>query len=203
MIEFKLLKQKKELLGVKKMKRILLTEVLKGKRIILKRVKVEMAEKIYISVAKERERLRYFLPWANHINSLNDEINYLKSAEQDWESSIEFNYCIYEQHSEEYLGNIGVHSIQWENSNAELGYWILKDFEGCGYISEAVSVLDSHLFEKGFHRVRIRCSDLNQKSSKVPRRCNYTFEGVSREDIYEQSRFRSSLNFSKLKTDVI
>ena len=45
------------------------------------------------------------------------------------------------------MGNSGVHIAQWESRCCELGYWILGDFEGQGYMSEAVTALESAPFE--------------------------------------------------------
>lgn len=68
------------------------------------------------------------------------------------------------------MGNLGVHTISWENDRREIGYWILGQFEGQGYMTEAVDAVTAELFRHGFNRVEIRCSSLNSKSAGVPER---------------------------------
>ena len=99
------------------------------------------------------------------------------------------------------MGNIGVHSIKWDLLSCELGYWILGDFEGHGYMSEAVKVLESELFKMGFNRVQIRCNDLNKRSANVPQACGYIYEGTIRQDAIELGKFRNTMVFGKLKKE--
>ncbi len=97
------------------------------------------------------------------------------------------------------MGNIGVHTIVWEHGRCEIGYWLLGDFEGRGYMSEAVLALEQACFLHGFHRVEIRCSSQNLRSARVPRRCGYTLEACLREDAWENHQWRDTLVFSKLR----
>ena len=81
------------------------------------------------------------------------------------------------------MGNLGVHTIAWESRCCELGYWILGDFEGRGYMSEAIIALESVLFELGFQCLEIRCDALNQRSAKLPQRLGYTLEATLRTEL--------------------
>jgi len=174
---------------------------LKGSRISLKKHDLELASLMFNYVDKDRARLDRFLPWVQYVNTAEDEKNYITQTHEWWEQGIHFDFGIFINQST-YVGNIGVHSISWANNNCELGYWILGDFEGQGYISEAVLLLEKHLFEVGFHRIQIRCSDLNEKSERVPMRCKYHLEGISREDAIEKGEYRNTKTFSKLVTDI-
>lgn len=178
-----------------------LSDKLDGQRIYLKKHEEGLAQTMYEYIEKDRERLARFLPWAEFIKEPEDELNYIKMTHEKWEDGTLFDYGIFLKENDLYIGNVGVHSILWAHDCAEIGYWILGDFEGKGYMSEAVSILDQHLFQEGFHRVQIRCSDLNERSEGVPLRCGYTFEGVGREDRIEKGEYRNTKTFSKLVTD--
>lgn len=99
------------------------------------------------------------------------------------------------------MGNIGVHSIQWDQHRCEIGYWILGDFEGNGYVSEAVRALENALFKVGFNRIEIRCNTRNARSARVPRSCGYTHEGTLRQDGIDLGKFRDTMIFGKLKRE--
>lgn len=183
------------------MKSRTLNECLEGKKLYLKKHEESMAQKMFEYVDRDRKRLDSFLPWVIHIQNSKDELKYIKSTHEKWEKAELFDFGIFIKESNEYIGNIGVHTIHWPTNRGEIGYWILGDFEGKGYVSEAVTILEKHLFEVGFHRIEIRCSDLNHRSEGVPKRCGYTYEGMLRENVIEKGKYRNTKIFSKLCTD--
>jgi RimJ/RimL family protein N-acetyltransferase len=112
-----------------------------------------------------------------------------------------FDYGIYLLDSDRYMGSLGVHSIRWDNKNCELGYWIGEEFQGQGYISEAVKIIEAQCFKSGFHRVEIRCMPSNQPSARVAAKNGYTFEGTLRDDMLVNGNFRSTQVFGKLRRE--
>ena len=95
------------------------------------------------------------------------------------------------------MGNLGVHTIAWESRRCELGYWILGDFEGRGYMGEAITALESVLLELGFKCLEIRCDALNQRSAKLPQRLGYTLETTLRTEFKESPAYRDTMVFVK------
>ena len=182
------------------MRKIPLSEHLKGERIYLQKHELDLATKMFNYIEKDRERLARFLPWVDLVKSADDQEKYIKLTHKNWKEGSQFDYGVF-LHDGTYLGNIGVHTIKWEHSSCELGYWILGKFEGKGYVSEAVKVLEKHLFEKGFNRIQIRCSDLNSRSEKVPKSCGYFYEGTARQACFEKGAYRNTKTFSKLASD--
>lgn len=143
--------------------------MLEGDRIYIKKHSVDLAEVMFNYVEEDRERLSQFLPWVNFVKSVEDEKEFILTTHKQWAEGTVFGYGIY-LNDNTYIGNFGVHSIKWNHNSAGFGYWILGRYEGKGYMSEAVQLLEKHLFEVGFHRVQIRWSDLNQRSEGVPKR---------------------------------
>lgn len=184
------------------MNKLSLPEQIFTSRLRLAKHTLDEAEVMFEGVQKDRERLREFLPWVDLTLTEEDERNYLKFALDSWEAKTLFDYSMVRVEDDTYLGNIGVHSIAWSNERCELGYWILRDFEGLGYVSEAVQALEKTCFALGFHRLEIRCADTNERSARVPLRLGYTFEGTLREDSVVNGIRRSTKVFSKLHHDV-
>lgn len=181
------------------MKPFYLAETIPGERVTLRKHKIEMAETMFRYVDEDRVRLGQFLPWVPMTLGVHDERDYIEMTLSQWNDFKMFDYGIYENATGLYMGNIGVHTIDWDNDRCELGYWILGRFEGKGFVSEAVRVLEKNLFDGGFYRIEIRCSSLNRKSSQVAERCHYKFEGCLREHAVENGQRRDTLIFSKLK----
>ncbi|MBI2520226.1 MAG: GNAT family N-acetyltransferase [Bdellovibrio sp.] len=170
--------------------------------VVLRKHQLEVAPTMFDYIEKDRERLRQFLPWVDFTKTLQDEINYLKMTHEKWAQFELFDYGIFDRDTDTYLGNVGVHSIAWNHERCELGYWILGDFEGKGFMSDAVRGLEKTCFEMGFNRVEIRCSSLNQRSASIPKRLGYRLEGVLSQDSIEMGRFRDTLIFGKTKSPV-
>lgn len=153
-------------------------ERISGKRIELRKVELSWARLIFDRIDQDRERLQKFLPWVGLIQTLAHEEEYLRSADEAWKSGKIFDFGIFDLQSDQYLGAVGAHHIDWANENVDLGYWISSRFEGKGYVSEAVTLLECALFDHGFMRVVIRCASHNPRSVSVPRRLNYQWEGL-------------------------
>ena len=179
----------------------LLSSELQSERISLKRHSLDLAPTMFKYVDQDRDRLRRFLPWVDHQNNLQDEIDYIKLTHKRWDDYTSFDYGIFDKSSETYMGNIGVHTINWANECCEIGYWLLSKFEGKGFMSNSLKVLERHLFEVGFNRVEVRCSDINERSANVPKYNGYTFEGELRQNSIELNEFRNTKIFSKLKSE--
>ncbi len=189
-------------LGRINMKKFLFQEVLSNNKVTLKRHDLSLARQMFEYVDKDRERLRKFLPWVDCIKTVEDEENYIRHTHEKWSEGILFDYGIFDN-NDIYVGNLGVHSIRWDHDACEFGYWILGGFEGQGLMSQAICLLEFYLFSEGFNRVQIRCSDLNERSAKVPERNSYSYEGMARMDSIEMGAYRNTKTYSKLCSDYI
>lgn len=158
-------------------------EQILGQRLTLKKLPFELAPVMFSYVDADRERLRQFLPWVDFTKSVKDEAEYIQMTHEDWAAGIRFDYGMFLNEGNIYLGNVGVHTISWEQDSAEIGYWILGKFEGKGYVTEAVNLLTDTCLIEGFHRLEIRCDEANIKSAEVPKRCGFIFEGTLRDHL--------------------
>jgi len=174
---------------------------LENQKLILKKHTLDLAYVMYEEIDRDRERLRRFLPWVDHIKSADNEIWYINECIKDWEESRMFDYGIYTKEGE-YAGNISIHHIQWNKDCCEFGYWLVGRHEGKGLISSAVQLIEAELFELGFNRVEIRCDPANDKSAAVPKRCGYTFEGTLRQEAMMYEKYRDTSVYSKIKADL-
>lgn len=176
---------------------------IEGKRIFLKKHDINLAGVMFSYIEKDRERLQRFLPWVPFVKTVEDEVKYIKDTHRFWEDNARFDFGIFRKDDDVYMGNIGVHGIHWDNCCCEAGYWILGDFEGAGYVSEALKILENYIFSIGFNRLEVRCSSANDRSAKVPISGGYVFEGVLLENVLEHQKFRDTLIFAKLKRDYV
>lgn len=167
-------------------------------RVVLRRHDPALADLMFRSVDSERERLRRFLLWVDNTRTVEDIHAYIRHTLEGREKGTVADYALFDARTQTYMGNVGMHAIQWEHACIELGYWILSAFEGKGFMSEAVRLLERACFDMGFHRVEIRCNALNTRSAAVARRMGYELEGTLRENSIEYGEYRDTLIFAKL-----
>jgi ribosomal-protein-serine acetyltransferase len=173
-------------------------ERLTSERVVLKKHDLSLAQTMFTYVDRDRERLRVFLPWVDLTRTVEDELVYLRKAQQDWADGMIFDYGIFNAATGVYMGNAGVHTIRWEHDCCELGYWVFGDFERKGFVSEAVTLIERTCYQLGFHRIEIRCNAKNERSASVPRRLGYQLDGVLRGNAVEHGHYRDTLVFGKL-----
>jgi len=174
-------------------------EKLDGERIVLKKHELAVAKEMYRLVDGDRVRLGRFLPWVTGMHSVADEEEYVRFSHVQWEDYKLFDYGIFLKEGDRYVGNVGAHTLSWDDERCEIGYWIAGGFEGSGLMSEAVGVLGDELFRLGFHRIEIHCDPDNLRSAAVPKRCGYELEGVMRDHKIAGGKRRSTMIWSKLR----
>jgi len=75
------------------------------------------------------------------------------------------------------IGSIGL-EIKRENNNAELVYWLGKDYWGQGYATEAARAIISYGFDElKLHRIYARYLSHNLASGRVLEKLGMTHEG--------------------------
>lgn len=174
-----------------------------SERIILRKHKMEVAASMFKYVNRDRVRLGRFLPWVPFIREVEDEKKYIESTHEKWDQGTMFDYGLFRKDDEMYMGNVGIHTIHWDHEHLELGYWILGDYEGKGYIAEAVKALEKVAFDLGFQRIEIRCDPANARSAAVPQKCGYRQEGHFRKHAKDKDgNLHDTLIFAKIRDDL-
>jgi aminoglycoside 6'-N-acetyltransferase len=88
----------------------------------------------------------------------------------------------FDKQTRDFVAQIYIGPVNWELPEFEIGYFVDKDHEGQGYITEAVKAAQSFIFEHlQAHRICLKCSDTNARSAHVAERCGFSLEGHLRE----------------------
>lgn len=141
----------------------------------------QMADvKVYNEAIQESfDELHQWMPWAQTRESLEESEEFVRQASADWDSGKELGFWIYDKTTDEYLGAIWLHEIDWSVPKFEVGYWLRSSKAGEGFMTEAVNALTQYAFETlKSKRIEIRTDPENVKSRKVAERCGYELETV-------------------------
>lgn len=165
--------------------------------VYLRFIRPDEAETLFKLVDANRAYLREWLDWVDAQTSAKvSKENILKRIKKA-EILETFDLGIF--NADKLIGSMGFNSISIKNKKAEIGYWISREFQKQGIMTDCVRTLTSFGFnELKLHRIEIRCSTKNAKSSAIPERLGFAFEGVLRESFYLYDYFENSRIYSML-----
>ncbi len=158
------------------------------------------ARTLFVAVEREREHLRPWLPWVDATRTEEDTLSFIRSVLEQFSENRGFAAGIW--NGPRLAGTIGVHRIDWINRRVEIGYWLGREYEGRGIMTDACRAVLTHLFrELELHRVEIRCAATNLRSAAIPKRLGFTLDGTLREAQFVGGRYHDLLVFGMLRQD--
>ena len=158
------------------------------------------AEQLYQLVKVNRQHLREWLPWVDHMRTVEDFKRYIGNSKQRYAGQVEIGYVI--MAGPQMVGRIGLYNIDLPNRHASIGYWIATEFMGQGIITGACKAVIDYSFNRlGLNRVEIRAGTENYKSQAIPQRLGFKKEGTIRQGEFVNNRFIDLFVFSMLKEE--
>jgi ribosomal-protein-serine acetyltransferase len=155
----------------------------------------EDAPLVFRVVDGDRERLRRWLPWVDGSIEPADTRAYIEATIAT--EGREYIYGIWA--GDDFAGCVGLH-IDRENRSAMIGYWIDQNHEGTGLVTQASSALTDVAFrDLAMHRVWLSADPDNTRSCAVAERLGFRREGVHREDVIMNGRFRDTVIYAVLE----
>ncbi len=79
------------------------------------------------------------------------------------------------------IGGIGLFPFDTANKKTSIGYWLAEDFQGKGIMTDSLKAVIEYSFSVlKMNRIEVTCAIGNDKSSAIPKKLGFVFEGVSR-----------------------
>ncbi len=179
------------------------TPELTGLRIALQKHKTspEYAGEFLALIKENRNHLLPWLQWTAAIKDQGSVISWLNDLNQKWKNFESANYGIFLDNA--LIGEIGIGFISYNSNRCDLGYWLDKKHTGKGYVKEAIQIIETEFFNRGMHRIEIRCDNTNPSSIAVAKSAGYKLDGILRQDhLYpEITDYRDTFVFSKLRIE--
>lgn len=155
------------------------------------------AAEIFKIVKRNYAHLRPFLHWVTEDYSLESALDFISQTRKADAEKTSRTFGIFYQ--EKLVGIIGFVNFSWTSRRTEIGYWIDKDYEGKGIVTESCKALINYAFEElDMNRIEIRCATENTRSRAVPERLNFKLEGVLRQSLWRHTRFFDMAIYSLL-----
>lgn len=134
----------------------------------LKKYESNDAQELFMLTGKNRDYLRKTLNWLDNVKSVDDSLSFISNCiEKDL-----LGYFIYYRKS--MIGIVGLVESDTTNNNAEIGYWVDKDMQGCGVVTWALQTFVSKLFgQENIQTLVIKSLPGNLGSIKVAENCGF------------------------------
>jgi ribosomal-protein-serine acetyltransferase len=166
----------------------------------LRLLEERQAASVFAVVDQERKHLREWLPWVDATHTEDDTLAFIRSSLEQFAGNNGFAAGIW--NGRQFAGVVGTHKIDWLNRKVEIGYWLSREFQGKGLMTEACRAVVTHaLGDLELNRVEIYCATGNQKSAAIPKRLGFVLEGTLRGRQFLHGQYHDSLVFSMLQRD--
>lgn len=156
-----------------------LPERLTTARLELRRDAVADAPAVLAAVAASRRELAPWLDWVVPGYDLAEAVRAQRRAVEYWDAGDSFQWRLWRRPDDgggaaRFVGSIDLHTIDWAERTAELGYWLDTRETGRGYLAEAGPAIVEVAFGRlGFARLTCRCHPANARSIQAARRLGF------------------------------
>jgi [ribosomal protein S5]-alanine N-acetyltransferase len=117
------------------------------------------------------------------INTPEEADTVIQNFAADWIARKAFFLGVFLKGTQEFVAQVYIGVVNWELPEFELGYFVDREHEGQGYVTEAAKgALQFCFHHLGASRVRLECDDANARSYRVAERCGMVREGHLREN---------------------
>lgn len=100
------------------------------------------------------------------------------------------------------VGQISFHTIDHTNQSGEIGYWLLRAYQGHGIMTKALNFLITYGFMTlKLHRLEMKIAKGNTKSHLLAKRLGFRQEGVLKEAKYLNGQFIDYIVYGLLEQD--
>ena len=137
--------------------------------------------------ADERKKNKLYLqPWEPlwSINELERSsfVKRVRMFERLSHNDQAYSFLIFNSDNEDFIGEVNISNVQRGIiQSCTIGYWIAKDCEGKGMMSESLELVKEFIFnELKLHRIEAACLPHNMPSLKVLLKNGFIKEGTAR-----------------------
>ena len=137
--------------------------------------------------ADERKKNKLYLqPWEPlwSINELERSsfVKRVRMFERLSHNDQAYSFLIFTSDNEDFIGEVNISNVQRGIiQSCSIGYWIAKDCEGKGMMSESLELVKEFIFnELKLHRIEAACLPHNMPSLKVLLKNGFIKEGTAR-----------------------
>ena len=156
--------------------------------------------KFFRFLGKNKERYRGVLHFVEKIKDEKDAEAFIMSSLEMMIRGELVGWGLW--HKDDIIGEVSVRDINEEFKSAEIAYFIDKDYEGHGLISQACGLLIEYVFrEFDIERLELGCDVNNAASQRIADKFGFVKEGIARKGFIAEGRLIDCAIYSLLKSE--
>ncbi len=169
--------------------------VLNTKRLLLRQIIKNDQENVFLGLSHP-EVIRYYGVSYTSLQSTGEQMKWYSNLEK---SKSGIWWAIASRDGKNFYGAIGLYQISKEHRKAELGYWLLPEFWGLGYLQEAAArVLEYAFIVRDLHRIEAFVETGNSASAKSLEKLQFEQEGRMKDSEMKNGKFISVDIFARV-----
>lgn len=158
------------------------------------------AQALFDVTQKNKKYLREWLGWLDDDRTVADTEKYIEGSIERFSKQEGVDFQIWCKN--ELIGGIGLSPIDTAHKKTSIGYWLAEEFQGKGIMTDSLKVVIDYAFkEMKLNRIEISCAVGNTKSSVLPKKFGFTFEGITRDGNWLYDHFVDLEVYSLLAKD--
>ena len=149
------------------------------KEIQIRAVEIDDFTDVYNVIEKNRERLvMYFPKTSQSVKDIDTSKKFIKQKVRQALQKEQFCFVIVLKSNAQIIGMVMIKNVDWTIPKGELAYFIDKDFEGMGIMSDAIEWVVKFCFEQlEMEKIYIKFNPENTASKKVAIKNGFEKEG--------------------------
>jgi ribosomal-protein-serine acetyltransferase len=168
--------------------------------IILRPFEYRHAEQLEGFFGENRGHLAAELAWLAEPFSRDDVVAYIRAGLERSAAGNGFRAGIWWR--DQLAGCLSLHSIDWNDRKASLGYWLGAAFQGHGIITRSCRAVIIHAFgDLLLDRLEIQCAADNDRSRQLALRLGFRQEGVLRQSWRRQGQLVDQVVYGLLRSE--
>ena len=174
---------------------------LQTERLLLR--KQELKDAANLQQLRSNEQVMTYMDSDPHLDVQTSEAFIARNLESNQQKS-GFFWVITAAATGSYCGDIILRRIDRSNARAEIGYTLLPEFWGRGYMKEAMRAVISFGFKDlGLHSIEANINPANNTSRNLLLKMGFLKEAYFRENYYYKGKYLDTESYSLLEKDFV
>jgi len=132
--------------------------------------------------------------------TIEDALTHIKTINDNIDKNQDINWAVTEKGSDKCIGIMGFYRTQPEHFRTELGYMIAPEYNGKGYVTEAVKTLLDFAFNTlNFHSIEAVIDSRHIASERILQKNGFVKEAHFKENFYYNNEFTDTVIYGLLK----
>ncbi len=158
------------------------------------------AEQLFALTDRNRDFLKQWLPWLDGVTRPEHSREFINSQLLAFQQGRALHCSIL--YRGQLAGVLAYNSIDRANGTGHVGYWLGREYNGKGLMTECLRDLVTVGFRYyALNRIEVRCAAGNHKSRAIPERLGFRREAVLRQQEWLYDKYVDHVVYGLLKSE--